>query len=355
MNNTVIAILLGLGLFGLVSIIVFQDEGPPRMEFKEIVSTKIDERENGDSKTKSTTTKETEAQSKEEATNTPPSVPEETVSEGGAEETLEPIEEKTEETPVPDEETIAEPVVEEEVATTTEEVVEEAVEEAQPAPSDLVAHIKFDETDGVIANDSSGHGNFGTLLNMDTVISWSVGQIDGGLFLDGLNDYVAFSHSETLNLGAPSQSYTIAFWFRSIDDPGAELQIIGKGGRSGPSPFMVRINKNGEPSFRISDGFSATTIQLGNSIVTSSWKYVVAVRDAKTSRLRMYIDGNELGSLVFDTTTKTLQNTSPIYIGRHESASNAFQFYSFSIDNLKIYNRALTTEEIENEFKEGKI
>ncbi len=371
MNNTTIGILIGIALFGVVAVIVFQDEGPPRVDFHEIIS---DEEEVAatSSEESEEVTQEAEAGTVDTSTDAAdetgvePEMTEETVSSGDVEEdtTTEEGAGQSEEVEGVVATTTEEEVINEEQgseeqtatstsettsATTTDEAEEN--EGGVAAPSDLMMHIPFDETGGSIASDISGHGNFGTLLSVDTEIAWNGGAVDGALFLDGQNDHVAISHSETLNLGAQTQSYSISFWFRSTNDPGGEREIIGKGGRSGSSPFDIRINSEGEVSFRVSDGFAASTLRTDVSIVNGSWNHVVALRDVNSDRLRLYINGIVRGGITFDQTNESLRNALPVYINRYELAGNAYAHHNFGIDDLYIYNRKLETNEITELFK----
>ena len=54
----------------------------------------------------------------------------------------------------------------------------------------LVAHWKFDETNGTVLHDSSGHDVNGTLIGFEN--GWSPGRVGGSLRFDGTNDHVSF-------------------------------------------------------------------------------------------------------------------------------------------------------------------
>jgi hypothetical protein len=65
------------------------------------------------------------------------------------------------------------------------------------ASAELVGHWRFDEGTGNAANDSSGNGNHGTLIDS---VQWDVGQIGGALKFDGTPGYVLIPHSDSLKL-----------------------------------------------------------------------------------------------------------------------------------------------------------
>src|SRR5262245_52830203 len=53
--------------------------------------------------------------------------------------------------------------------------------------ADFVGDWKLDESNGMMASDTSGYGHHGTLLNGPT---WSSGRCNGGLTFDGIDDFV---------------------------------------------------------------------------------------------------------------------------------------------------------------------
>ena len=78
------------------------------------------------------------------------------------------------------------------------------------AAAELVGHWRFDEGTGDAANDSSGYGNHGTLIDS---VQWDVGQIGGAVKFDGTPGYVQIPHGDNLKL-INQGDYTITMWFR---------------------------------------------------------------------------------------------------------------------------------------------
>ena len=69
----------------------------------------------------------------------------------------------------------------------------------------LIGWWKLDETSGLIAADSSGNGNDGTLTDM-AGNEWTTGYIDGAIEFDGSNGNIS-------GIGnCPTSSYTVAGW-----------------------------------------------------------------------------------------------------------------------------------------------
>ncbi|MHC5076627.1 MAG: PilW family protein, partial [Planctomycetota bacterium] len=79
----------------------------------------------------------------------------------------------------------------------------------------LLLWLKLDENSGTNAADSSIYGNDGSLTNMNGD-EWASAKINGGLGLDGVNDYI----DSSLTSDSITDSFTVTLWFNS-DDAGS--------------------------------------------------------------------------------------------------------------------------------------
>jgi hypothetical protein len=208
-------------------------------------------------------------------------------------------------------------------------------------PSGLAAAYPFDETTGTTAADASGHSLTGTLTNGPT---WSSGKHGGAVNLDGLDDYV--------NLGDPTElritgSATISAWINSSAFPWDDAAIVSKYGSNGfqldttidrgPRTIGFKLtNSSGGDMFR----YGATALQL------NTWYHVAGVYNAAAGTLDVYLDGQlDNGALVGTVTTSQENSTQNVHIGRRPGNSG-FEFAG-RIDDVRIYNRALTAGEIQ--------
>lgn len=214
-----------------------------------------------------------------------------------------------------------------------------------PAPtSHLVGHWTFDDATGTIVADSSDYGNNGSVVNNVTPQWQLTGKLGGSLRFDGIDDYVDIPQSNSLNLGAVGQSYTVSVWYKNDVKHTAERDIVAKGGRSGTLPFAIRVDSSGDPSFRISDGLNAATVVGGDSVVTGVWQNIVAVRDASTHQIYLYINGIGI-DVANDATIQSMQNTNDITLNRYQGI-DGYLYDASSVDDLRIYNRALSSDEV---------
>jgi hypothetical protein len=193
----------------------------------------------------------------------------------------------------------------------------------------LVAHWKLDETSGTVADDSAG-GNDGTLINGPV---WTDGQINGALEFDGVNDYIncgdildnkirnAFTIGVWIKLGegALQKTYNYVLW-KSDDRPGIYV-------RSSGVVFFAHWYTGSDGAFQ-----STHVLEEGK------WYYISYVFDG--SEFIGYINAEYAGSTP-DTGYSPGGN---LLIASDERSSRRFKGV---IDDVRIYNRALSAEEVE--------
>ncbi|NNJ79075.1 MAG: DNRLRE domain-containing protein, partial [Xanthomonadales bacterium] len=199
------------------------------------------------------------------------------------------------------------------------------------APTLPIAHWKFDETSGTTAVDSAG-GNDGTLAGD---ASWAPGVLAGGLSLDGAGDRVDVSGL----VGSPT-SLTITAWVNlaSAGFNGDEVVNLGNN-------VLLRVDAvlQGGTYASYWDGSSYRQTTSGQSLGGSGWRHIAYTFDDAADQQFLYIDGVEAGSSTFATSISYTQ-ASNTTIGAHPSSTS----YNFNgqIDDLRIYNVALTAAEI---------
>jgi carboxymethylenebutenolidase len=203
----------------------------------------------------------------------------------------------------------------------------------------LIAHYKLDETEGNVASDSAGH-NHGTVRGTP---SWQPGggKISGALQLDGFATYV--DAPAVLN---PADSPFSAFaWIKG----GAPGQVIisqqdGTGaGQSwiGTDPSQGKLLTELVPP--AGGRTSPSELQSEFAIIDDQWRHVGLVWDG--SRRYLYVDGTEVAR---DAATLTALRSmdGDLRIGVGDNL-DAVSFWAGLIDDVRIYNQALSKDEIE--------
>lgn len=198
-----------------------------------------------------------------------------------------------------------------------------------PLDTGLVGHWTFDEGSGTTAYDRSGNGNNGTLTNGPI---WTTGQLGGALSFDGVNDFVDMG--DVLDL---SPDYTIVAWFNSNSLLGAQ-RIVFK-----DSPYALSLNDGGSGRLRHFNRSQSSIITDGipAQIATGVYYHAVASFDSASHIRVLYVNGvvSRQTSGVVGVTANT---ATPFRIG----GSGSGYFFNGQIDDVRIYNRALSASEI---------
>jgi len=190
-----------------------------------------------------------------------------------------------------------------------------------------VSHWKFDDCQGVVANDSSGLGNTGTIIigadgsqnnlgtcSLGTSAAWTNGQtgkLNSAINLDGTDDYVSvgvgISNTNSLSLWLkPSTTAPVI-----LDLDGGTHYLIGSGSTLSASGFSSpTIYVNGLPS---------------SSFTPNVWNHIAV-------------------------TTTTAFNSTSITLGKYSTT-----YFSGLLDDVKIFNYPLTSSQIKTLYNDGGI
>ena len=199
------------------------------------------------------------------------------------------------------------------------------------------------------ANDESGNGNNGTVIGA-TLAQDRNGNVNAAYSFDG-NDWVEVQNSEILNFGAGS--FTLSCWSQKLGGNTWQHMVTKNFIPQWPNytnNFALRYENNTIALFSGSD------LNGGNGgLVTSSqlnledWNHFVGVFNSTSLTMHIYMNGTLIGST---STSSTLQNYNALgnmYFGvEHPTTSlpSGPQFLTGFLDDISIYNRALTTDEV---------
>jgi hypothetical protein len=202
------------------------------------------------------------------------------------------------------------------------------------ADTDLVGWWKFDETSGIIAHDSSGYGNDGTLYDDP---QWR----GGALEFDGDNGYVDCGSDESLNI---TGEVTVVAWIK-LTGPALDRKIAGNQDNiTGGYKFSVYSDML-EFEIRTADNMAVLNRSvIGGTILEQDVYYQVAgVYSSQGGYIRTYVNG--LLDRELSTTALLGSSTGTFKIGR-EPFSDLY-FWLGLMDDLRVYNGALTQDEIQ--------
>jgi hypothetical protein len=210
-------------------------------------------------------------------------------------------------------------------------------------PSKLAGYWKFDEGTGSVASDGSGYGNTGTLSGA----SWTAsGKRNGALQLDGINARVQIPSSASL--ASASSQITVAAWVYLTDISNEWITVMERTDSGGEfSDFLMLARAEGDKPFFLVDwnqngDIDQDEVVWGDIVLAANrWYFLTATYDGVA--MRFYIDGTLRGTQA--KSGGTIPNSGrEIWVGGNEYWG---EFLKGRIDEVRIYNRALSVAEIQ--------
>jgi hypothetical protein len=160
-------------------------------------------------------------------------------------------------------------------------------------------------------------------------------QTGAALHFDGVNDYVVVPHNAVFNF---TTNFTFSMWFKSNSNSQTQKYLMGKGN----SYAIIYEFVDDQVEFS-SAAFTGDNPRTNSQMPITDvlWHYITYTYDGAT--LKGYMDGIQVVSQpkVFTLTTNTLD----LYLGAANPLGN---YVGASMDEFRVWNRALTLTEIRN-------
>jgi hypothetical protein len=186
------------------------------------------------------------------------------------------------------------------------------------------------------ANDVSGNGNNGTVTGA-LLTTDRLGNTNSAYSFDDNSDYINCGNSSSVNI---TGSITLSAWINATNF-NTENGIISK---MGGYDLITSANNTIPPLDKIRwlevGGFLFT-----NPIQQGTWLHIVATFDLITQTKKVYINGTLFASQAANITSlpTTIEN---LYIGSHQPLIVPSWSFNGKLDDIGIWNRALTQAEI---------
>jgi len=167
------------------------------------------------------------------------------------------------------------------------------------------------------------------------------------LLLDGTSDWSAINNTGNSPLELAFSNHTISLWFKADDLSGTQLLFEEGGGTNG---IAVRLNGTSiEAAVRNGGAGSQRTVSIPG-VTAGAWQYAAVVFDGAGSSgtLRLHLNGGAPAEVATPYGTISNHSSDP-GIGRSNSDSfggGSGDFFGGRIDDLRVYGRALSTEEV---------
>ena len=220
----------------------------------------------------------------------------------------------------------------------------------------LVGHWTLDGAD-TINNivDQSGQGNTGLLSHGGSGTTTSPGVLGQALKFDGVDDYVKIA-DQTIFDTAP---ITVAAWFKSnVANSSVDLPIVSKG-RAAVCGFdgwsLYRDDATETFRFCVNGTTGNNTIASTAAFVDTKWHHVLGVYDGNT--ISIYVDGSlaNTPSSYSDTMVNTARSVClGLAAGNDNNCLSPVTFTNGFLDDVRIYNRALSAQEVRQLYNMGR-
>ena len=202
----------------------------------------------------------------------------------------------------------------------------------------LVAYYSFDGN----LNDNTGNtSNTGIAVGTP---AFTCGVVNQALLLDGANDQVRIPNTANVSGEFGREDFTVSFYFKPIGFNGTKYLLSKRDSCANPRRFYVRY----VPNSRTLNTFLAQDEDKDVNLISvvnnqSCWQHLTIVRD--NIRVKVYLNGvfrSDLGTA----SRINLETSGPLYIGGSECIGGIETPFSGLIDELRVYNRALSDDEV---------
>ena len=204
---------------------------------------------------------------------------------------------------------------------------------ARFARNGLVAHWKFDDNE----RDSSGSDHHGT---PSETLQYVEGKLGKAAVFNGSSQYVTTRDSERWLSFGGAQAFSIEGWVKPrVGGNGGT--VISKFNGNVKGEYYLSISPDGKVIFHRE--VSPWNLISTKAIPFDEFSHLVLTYDG--TEMKIYING-ELDATQASS-AQGIDSITKVLIGAQLTSDSAAKFFDGSLDNVKLYNRALTPEEVE--------
>lgn len=212
----------------------------------------------------------------------------------------------------------------------------------------LVSFWKFDHND---VYDYTPNNNHGSINNCYTTTN-RFGENNSALLFTGPSSYVNTNYDYSINYDSSS---AISLWVRpaTINTFGKVKNILGK---NAWEHLLSQVDNKIHFTLWDSKGDYAIKLISMTSVEVDKWYNIVIVYNGTTKEFLLYING-KLDSSAKTSSTSFVNRNETLKIGRGypDTGAASSTFYYGTIDNIYIYNRALSLNEIRLNYDIGQM
>jgi hypothetical protein len=205
---------------------------------------------------------------------------------------------------------------------------------------------KMDEGEGTTAYDSSGNNQNLTLVNAPT---WSSGKFNNSLDFEKDNSQYGYTaDSSALSI---TKDLTVAAWVKPESCSGRNDWVIAGKWDGENISYLLRLNAcNLQMCIESVNNYKRTD----DTLTTGNWYHVTGVYNATAQTVTLYVNGVDKGGTVSGTIPSLIgDDADRFHIGAKDSSTAATDFFDGQIDDVRVYNYALTGEQVKQVMNEG--
>ncbi len=213
--------------------------------------------------------------------------------------------------------------------------------------ANLVSWWKLDDATGTTAVDPIG-GNSLTLVNTPT---WAVGKVGKGLSLTrASSQYGYIADNASLSL---TGDVSIEAWIKPASVTAATKYTIA--GKWDGANVSYLLEQNGDELIIYADTAMRYVYTKSTNLVAGTWYHVIATIDVSAAESAIYVNGIRQTVWINTGTPASIgDDAGRFQIGVTDSTTTAANFYDGVIDNVKLFNTALTPAQAAFEYDGGK-
>jgi len=213
------------------------------------------------------------------------------------------------------------------------------IKDAPPLDPDLIAWWTFEEGGGLQAVDLTGKGHDAKVVG---AVQWADGKIGGGLRFTGPGSALRVEDAEELRLPG---DLTLALWMKKEGEAGDWSCLLGKGEKQERN-YCLWLEGNTRCVMFQQYGAAAVNLKSSAGVPDNTWTHVVAT--AEGAKATLYLNGVKNGEMPRGGTAST-----PAFpVGMGWACEHGT--YRGVLDDIRIYRRALTADEVRTLYEQGR-
>jgi fructan beta-fructosidase len=230
-----------------------------------------------------------------------------------------------------------------------------------------IAHWRFDEGEGAVANDEvTGAADEINYVFNDARWKessdplWREGIAGSALLFDGYSTWLS---RDAADVASPRDELTIEAWVapRAYEwGQGGKLSaIVNQHDRSARSGYLLGMGRHGAWSFQVGFGDAWVEVWADEDarLPVDTWSHIVATFDRGDRQLRLFLNGDLVGSAATPIGGSIQPANQPLQVGRHNDATWVNGVFSANmwpglLDELRLSSAALSTDEVTDRYAE---